>query len=1029
MNFNQFFRFKFNKSIVMLLMTLMITFTGNVYAFDLFHPMAQNSDLLIKFIIDPLSESNVSENSIAAVSSVFLMGLLVVGAILFIYNVIVSTTSTALQGELMGKKASTTFTVARNVVGVSMIIPFSGGLATIQHIVIWLAIQGVLLGDTAWEKFLDEQPLNSQILLNKAVELKIIDNIKPIALAHLCYANLEDIQKASKSGNDKGLNKNYNIEEVGIYGGQNVKKSTGNNAFTNRGNVGANGSYLDKVASANDVSRLDNANNRMDIYNRKKSSLISIGYKNKKGTGDTESFCGQFELMTQRSAGNSSFIQVTQNSNVNRRKDAKFYNDELSMQNINTLKGLSAILDLDEMRNEVQDFHEKEFRKLIGVNKPGYGYAVAEKLRKNESEDAIVGEIIKTAKTYMTDLHTFAKQKATALNNTVNGTNIITAMKKDGIASAGAWFWSIVSQGANYSDLINTTPNLITLRMVGYGTNGEKFSGNNNNFASTMDVLEAALPNENGADASGNNYSEGRRFKDVMNKGESALNKALAAISDNNIYSNSDLTIANANFNFDEKSTKFLQLFVGEKSSPLGLGDFVYKADENPVITVHNLGKKMLWWIQSVLNGALAGDFKDSVSIVLPFFLGMLIPAVTMVWYIPLLPFILWMGSLIGWVVMLLQSMFGAPLWMLAHLTPDKEGFVGRQGQGYMLILSLFIRPILMVIGYVIALTLLNPIGKLINAFFGFAAMSVLGGTNFIWLLGVIAVSVIYAMVLQNTVKKVFSLMHVIPDSLLQWFGGNSAPILGEYANGIEQGSMQGVSQMGSSISGVGSSLAYKTNMGSGAGASAGSKHGIAGMSSASAGSANNGLEGLFNNMASGLSKAKENVDALSSGEQTHGPLDQILEKSGFGGMPDHVDNGHNTMSQRAENEAQYRAFNRDMNSWQQLSSDQQRNILNSGATSYADTKGNLHMIPVNASVDGASRTAMDNYQSIGVPQDALNTSADSIGKSIKTAGNDNVAITANVRDAALRNGSTYDLKNGRVVMPDQKGINTKYNY
>lgn len=57
------------------------------------------------------------------------------------------------------------------------------------------------------------------------------------------------------------------------------------------------------------------------------------------------------------------------------------------------------------------------------------------------------------------------------------------------------------------------------------------------------------------------------------------------------------------------------------------------------------------------------------------------------------------------------------PLWMVAHLAPDQDGVVGKMGQGYMLVLSLFLRPVLMVIGFVAALSLMTPCLMFINAY------------------------------------------------------------------------------------------------------------------------------------------------------------------------------------------------------------------------------------------------------------------------------------------------------------------------
>ncbi|MEN1726590.1 DotA/TraY family protein, partial [Pseudomonas aeruginosa] len=82
--------------------------------------------------------------------------------------------------------------------------------------------------------------------------------------------------------------------------------------------------------------------------------------------------------------------------------------------------------------------------------------------------------------------------------------------------------------------------------------------------------------------------------------------------------------------------------------------------------------------------------------VLLLFFFG-----VTLSTYVPMIPFITWTTSIVNWFVLVLESVIAAPLFAVAHIHPDGDDTVGRAGQGYMMILSLVMRPALMLFGLV----------------------------------------------------------------------------------------------------------------------------------------------------------------------------------------------------------------------------------------------------------------------------------------------------------------------------------------
>jgi conjugal transfer/type IV secretion protein DotA/TraY len=77
--------------------------------------------------------------------------------------------------------------------------------------------------------------------------------------------------------------------------------------------------------------------------------------------------------------------------------------------------------------------------------------------------------------------------------------------------------------------------------------------------------------------------------------------------------------------------------------------------------------------------------------------------------FLPSLPYAIYMIVVIGWILAVLQSIIAAPLWAVMHMTPDRS-FIGSQTQGYLLLLSLFVRPALAVVGLFAGMLVSDPI-------------------------------------------------------------------------------------------------------------------------------------------------------------------------------------------------------------------------------------------------------------------------------------------------------------------------------
>jgi|GEM_PF-1175628 len=74
--------------------------------------------------------------------------------------------------------------------------------------------------------------------------------------------------------------------------------------------------------------------------------------------------------------------------------------------------------------------------------------------------------------------------------------------------------------------------------------------------------------------------------------------------------------------------------------------------------------------------------------------------------YLPLYPWMTWTFAVIGWFIAVIESMAAAPLVCLGLTRPEGQELAGELKQGLMLLLSVFLKPALMIIGYCTAIVL-----------------------------------------------------------------------------------------------------------------------------------------------------------------------------------------------------------------------------------------------------------------------------------------------------------------------------------
>ena len=141
----------------------------------------------------------------------------------------------------------------------------------------------------------------------------------------------------------------------------------------------------------------------------------------------------------------------------------------------------------------------------------------------------------------------------------------------------------------------------------------------------------------------------------------------------------------------------------------------------------------------------------------------------TLAFWLPAVPFIYWLAGVIGWLVLLIEALFIAPLWAAAHAGAEGEGISSYYVRpGYMLILALIARPMMMVLGLFSAMLIVHYGSQfLLYAFSPFVrgmhAQTITG------IISIIIMLLLLAALVTAMVNRAYALIHSLPETILNY--------------------------------------------------------------------------------------------------------------------------------------------------------------------------------------------------------------------------------------------------------------------
>ena len=232
----------------------------------------------------------------------------------------------------------------------------------------------------------------------------------------------------------------------------------------------------------------------------------------------------------------------------------------------------------------------------------------------------------------------------------------------------------------------------------------------------------------------------------------------------------------------------------------------------NPIIAMANMGTAFIdgvgnSWVSLLMFASIYGmlpagqGILQSMMPVVTAWMGIMLGVgFTAAFYVPFVPFLVFTFGAIGWIIGVIESMVAAPIVALALIVPEGHDSFGKSEPAYMLLLNVFLRPSMMVIGYICGI-ILSYVGVwVMNEGFNYAMNDIkllppiskdnmgaylasspdkshYGFWSNIFLLYFAVLT--YVSTYEAIVIKSFDLIHHMPDKVLRWIAGGNQEQLG----------------------------------------------------------------------------------------------------------------------------------------------------------------------------------------------------------------------------------------------------------
>lgn len=169
-------------------------------------------------------------------------------------------------------------------------------------------------------------------------------------------------------------------------------------------------------------------------------------------------------------------------------------------------------------------------------------------------------------------------------------------------------------------------------------------------------------------------------------------------------------------------------------------------------------------WVQFALS-----TIDELWGLIAPSLWGLLYVGYFMSIFLPMVPYMIFTLAVVGWLIAVIETIIAAPMWAVMHMTPESGGsFIGSQQQGYLLLLSVFFKPVLTVLGLIVSLIVLRPVMDYVNT--GFIGQMATQQSDSVTGLGsIFGYLLAYAFLTLAVFLAIFALPQDMGDRVLKW--------------------------------------------------------------------------------------------------------------------------------------------------------------------------------------------------------------------------------------------------------------------
>ena len=665
-------------------------------------------------------------------------GMLVLNVILIAYTTLFGLINTAYEGETLGSKLNTVWVPLRAVAGIALLIPTKSGYCIIQIIIMWVVLQGVGAADTVWTAAL------------KAIQVQGSSAILPLPPGQ--GPNPGGGQDAIVNGQIIQFQTQKKIQDiltdlvcVHLYiSGYNKNLTTDDWAPTKITDKSNSDNYL------YDFTKLPK-------YGTNNGPLVTtcgnVGYA--KPDSQTANSIDYYQVNAIDGSLNSVMTNLNEAA-----KEFVYNNGKIAGDPITA----AALVMQDSINQAMEDYQAW----LVANSNVG------------KTCNATSGDI--------------------SLNT--GSLNSLDCASQFGWSFAGAYYRTITIQSGSigtipyfYDKLTVSTP---------YLTSPSSAGGEGTLPATKDDLL---------------------RFQQILENDSTTLSPIL--ISSNQLLSGGAGTDFGQsmgtplNFLLDWIVQTFVSVIVTGGKGDLIDGRFI-AAGTDPVADLQHMGERIVDVVELlfiifftieiillIIGGSCAGinPLASIVLIVLKvssffmFIMGLLFTfGLVMSVYIPLIPFIIFFFGVMAWLMGVVEAMLAGPMVAIGIAAPEGHDVVGRAQPAVMLLTNVFIRPTLMVFGLIAGIILSDVGVALLNSVYEFVIQV---DANYVNSSGapvnsntrltdygigpfqLVSYMGVYVSIIVILINKCFGMIHVIPDQVLNWIGGQNQ--FGAYTGGADE--------------------------------------------------------------------------------------------------------------------------------------------------------------------------------------------------------------------------------------------------